>query len=657
LSIPSNNHSAKVMKPIWQLTFVLLGSIFFGELIITLSFEHYQVSSPLLKPILNPLLLAIFCIPVIYFSIFRKLVRDFSDLELTHDKLRITSAAFKTNEAIMICNARMQIISVNPAFEKITGYSLEEIVGKTPKFLQSDRHDRAFYQAIFEQLITTGHWNGEIWDRRKDGAVYPNESTITLIKNEAGEITECVSIFNDISERKETEQRIHSLAFYDVLTGLPNRRMLLDRLEMALPLSTRNQDFGALIFLDLDNFKYLNDMHGHDMGDMLLIEVAKRIKFCLRQSDTVARLGGDEFMVLLQGLDTNEHEASLKAASVAEKIRVVLSNPFQLKAHTHMGSVSVGITLFNGQTVLPESLIKRADMAMYESKDSGKNKVKFFNPATQEMLESRIQMEDELRNGILKNHLSLHYQAQINQHNKYVGAEALIRWMHPERGLISPYQFIPLAEESMLIVEIGNWVIHKACEQLAIWAHHGHTRALTLSINISAKQFIQPDFVDCVKAAISQHKINPARLKLELTESIGLDDLDFVAAKMMMLKNELGVSLSLDDFGTGYSSLSYLKRLPFDQLKIDRSFVKDIVADESDANMVKTIINMANNFGLEVIAEGVETAEQLEFLKSNGCNTYQGYLFSKPVPVEAFEHLVKEAHSHTHKLLRLKTAS
>jgi diguanylate cyclase (GGDEF)-like protein len=395
-----------------------------------------------------------------------------------------------------------------------------------------------------------------------------------------------------------------------------------------------------VLFLDMDKFKTLNDTLGHDYGDLLLIEVAQRIQFCVREVDTVARLGGDEFVVLLEEVDAGAEEASQKVALIAEKIRASLAVSYQLKDHEHHSSPSIGVCLYRGNAEPVDALLKHADLAMYQAKDSGRNAVRFFDPAMQQAVELHAALEADLRHAISNRELRLYYQIQVDDEHRPLGAEALVRWMHPRRGMVSHAQFIPVAEESSLILDIGNWVLDTACQQLAAWDKNEQMRGLELAVNVSAQQFRLHDFVDRVAAALRIHQVDPSRMKLELTESVVLNDVTDVVAKMHGLK-ALGVQLSLDDFGTGYSSLSYLKQLPLDQLKIDQSFVRDIATDPNDAVMVKTIIDMAQNFRLNVIAEGVETEAQLDIMKKNGCMAYQGYLFSKPVPIEEFEALLK----------------
>ncbi len=567
--------------------------------------------------------------------------RDITGRKFAEQELRISAAAFETHDAILITDANSNIIRVNHAFTTITGYSAEEVIGKNPRIMSSGRQDQAFYATMWRQISQIGSWAGEIWDRRKNGDIYPKWLTITAVKDDAGAVTQYVAIFSDITARKMAEEEIRNLAFYDALTQLPNRRLFQDRLYAALQASARHDDHGALLFIDLDRFKLLNDTLGHDYGDLLLVEVAKRIKSCVREIDTVARLGGDEFVVLLEGVGTDKEEASRKAGLVAEKIRDVLAQPYELKTHEHYSSPSIGISLFHDGEETMDELVKHADAAMYQAKNAGRNTVRFYDPTLQKDLETRATLENDLRRAIDNHELQLYYQIQVDRQRQPVGAEALLRWIHPQRGMVSPAQFIPVAEDSSLILEIGDWVLETVCAQLAAWDGDARMRRLTLAMNVSANQFRMHGFVAQVTAMLHRYHVKPARLKLELTESVVLNDIDDVTAKMSALR-ALGVKLSLDDFGTGYSSLSYLKRLPLDQLKIDQSFIRDIATDPGDAGMVRSIIDMAKNFKQEVIAEGVETEAQLDFLEQNDCMAYQGYFFGRPVPVAQFEVQVRE---------------
>lgn len=566
-------------------------------------------------------------------------VQDITERKMTEEKMRISSIAFETQEAILVTDAQAKIISVNKSFENLTGYSAAEAIGRNPRILQSGHHDAEFYQAMWHSLRENGSWSGEMWDKRKDGSLYPKWLTITTVRDTAGEISHYVAIFMDISERKRAEEEVHRLAFYDHLTQLPNRRLLMDRLEQALVASHRNGTHGALMFMDLDNFKILNDTKGHDVGDLLLIEVAERIKGCVRESDTVARLGGDEFVVILQDLGDSAIQSANQAEGVAAKIVATLNEPYRLNKYKHHCSVSVGVCLFMGKDTKLEELLKRADTAMYQAKNAGRNRVSFFETAMQSAVETRAMMESKLRLALAHQEMQLYFQMQVDENHQIIGAEVLLRWFNAEQGFVSPAQFIPVAEESGLILPIGAWVLETACQQLQLWAESDSTSQLKLAVNVSARQFSQPGFVKQIEALLQKYHFEPSRLKLELTESLVLVDVEDTIAKMHQLK-QLGITFSMDDFGTGYSSLSYLKSLPLGQIKIDQSFVRDLVLDKSDELIVRTIIDMSNNFGLNVIAEGVETKEQVEILQRNGCNHYQGFYFGKPVPLKEFEALL-----------------
>lgn len=563
-------------------------------------------------------------------------VQDITEQKITEDRLRIAAVAFETHEAILITDVKANIIRVNQAFTDITGFTPEDVLNKNPRILSSGRHDKAFYTAMWKQLISTGSWTGEIWDRRKSGQIYPKWLTITAVKNDHGETTEYVGIFSDITARKQAEEEIRNLAFYDALTKLPNRRLLLDRFRLSLTVSHRNNKYSAVLFLDMDKFKTLNDTLGHFYGDLLLVEVSQRIKSCVREEDTVSRLGGDEFVVLIEEVDANADDAAQKVALIAEKIRDKLASPYKLMEHEYHSSPSIGVCLYRGISESVDEILKHADMAMYQAKDAGRNTIRFFDPIMQQTVESRAAFEYDLRQALPGRQFALYYQVQVDNERRPVGAEALLRWIHPQRGFVPPSQFIPIAEESSLILEIGQWVIETACRQLAAWSQNEKTRNLSMAVNVSFKQFRLSGFVDKIAEIIEEYHINPSLLKIELTESVIMSDIANVLGKMNELK-KLKLKLSMDDFGTGYSSLAYLKQLPLDQLKIDQSFVRDIVSDPNDAVMVQTIINMAQNFKLDIIAEGVETPEQLAFLKRHGCYAYQGYLFGKPVPIEDFE--------------------
>jgi len=556
-------------------------------------------------------------------------------------QLRIAATAFETQEGIMILDTDRRIVRVNRAFTAITGYSAGEAVGRTPDLLKSGLHDEEFFRARWNTLIREKHWQGEVWNRHKDGRNYLIWLTTTaVVSDDDSRVTHYVSVFSDITLRKEAEEQIHQLAFYDPLTQLPNRRLLVDRLRHAMTAGIRKLDHGAILFIDLDNFKILNDTKGHDVGDLLLIETARRLQDCVRGGDTVARLGGDEFIVMLEGLGVETDQAAAQARAVGEKIRSSLNQACRLGEIEHHSSCSIGISLFRDHEITVDDLLKRADTAMYEAKASGRNALRFFDPSMQAVLENRSMLDAELRNALSRQQFTLYYQIQVNSDNQPIGAEVLLRWIHPLRGVVFPDDFIPLAEETGLILPIGLWVMETACAQIKSWEANPLVCELQLAINVSARQFHQPNFVEQVREVLIKTGATANRLKIELTESVVLDNITDTIAKMHDLKL-LGVRFSMDDFGTGYSSLSYLTQLPLDQLKIDRSFVRNIGTKPTDAVIVQTIIGMGNSLGMEVIAEGVETNEQHAFLERSGCTAYQGYLFGRPVPLEEFENLVQ----------------
>lgn len=567
-------------------------------------------------------------------------VQDVTQRESLATELRIAAVAFETQEAILVTDNNAIIIRVNKAFEEITGYSQEEVLGKNPRLLSSGRHDKAFYQEMWSAINQDGRWSGEVWDRRKDGGIYPKWLTITAVKN-AGAITHYVAVFVDITERKKAEEEIRNLAFYDPLTHLPNRRLMQDRIHLALGQSDRSQSYCALMFLDLDHFKVLNDTKGHEYGDKMLVEVAERLSACVRETDSVARFGGDEFVILLEHMSQNQDEAVAQAGRIAEKMRDALSQPYQLDDVVHNSSPSIGVVLFRGVEKPIDELLKQADLAMYQAKAGGRNQVRFFEPSMQAVLEARTLLEEALRQALPNGELELFYQLQTNQARALLGAEVLLRWRSPALGMVSPAEFIPLAEQTKLILPIGQWVLETACKQLKAWEQHPVLCNMHLAVNISPVQFHQPDFVRQVKSILAAIGTNPRMLELELTENLVLDDVAEATSKMLALR-EIGVRFSMDDFGTGYSSLQYIKQLPIDMLKIDQSFVRDILTDAGDAMMVRTISEMAHNFGFNVIAEGVETYEQLLPLMDRGCHQFQGYLFSRPVSLIDFETLVEQ---------------
>lgn len=564
----------------------------------------------------------------------RVVLSDISERLHAEEELRIAAIAFETQDGMIVTDAKGIFVRVNQAFTRLTGYSADEAIGQQLSFLGSGHQSQVFYDHMWQTLKAKDCWQGVVWNRSKSGKAYAEWLTISSVKGLGGEITHYVGTFSEISKNKEAEAKIYRLAYYDPLTRLPNRRLLLDRLGQAI--TSRSRGYGAVLFLDLDNFKNLNDTRGHAMGDLLLGEVAQRIQACVREGDTVARLGGDEFVMVLEDLSEEMTEAAIQAEHVGEKVRMALSQAYELNGKAFHSTASLGLTLFHDHEASVESLLKQADLALYQAKGAGRNCLRFFNPDMQSTLDEHTQLETDLRQAIKYGQLQLHYQPLLDDHRRVFCAEALLRWTHAERGPIAPDIFIPLAEKTGLILPIGRWVMETACAQLHTWSKQAATRELHLSVNVSMRQFHQKGFVAEVEEVLRKSGADPSRLKLELTESLVIDHVAETIQRMQALQ-ALGIGFSMDDFGTGFSSLSYLKRLPLEQLKIDRSFVDDIATDPNDAAIVQTIITMGRTLGLHVIAEGVETEGQMERLVEYGCTAYQGFLFSRPVEVAEFE--------------------
>lgn len=566
----------------------------------------------------------------------------------SENQLRLAATTFETHEGIIIADNHGKILRVNKAFSEITGYLSSEVMGRNPRFMKSGHHNHYFYRELWRQIKTSGKFEGEIWNRRKDGVVFPVWQTITAVKDQHEAVSHFVAIFSDITEKKKAENEIHDLAFYDPLTGLANRRLILTQLSNELAIARRQNSYGSVIFLDLDRFKILNDSLGHHIGDELLIQVANRLKNILREEDIPARIGGDEFVILLHANNKTEQWATDQALFVAQKIQNALTLPYLISGFEHHSSPSIGISTFPDTQVDGSSagdILQQADKAMYQSKERGRNTISFFHPSMQDAADARLFLEKELRRALNRRDFVLFYQPQTHQSGKIVGVEALIRWDHPEKGLISPAHFIPVAEETGLILKLGAWVLHEACSQIKKWIDIG-LDSTQLSINVSSRQFRQHDFVEQVEKAIKEQDIPAGKLIIELTEGVVIDNIVDTVEKMKALK-QLGVKISIDDFGTGYSSLTYLKKLPLDELKIDQSFVKDIASDSHNEVIIETIINMAHNLGLSVIAEGVETGLQRDFLFDKGCSVFQGYYFAKPMPADAFQEWMKKQKANT----------
>jgi len=563
------------------------------------------------------------------------IVRDITERKKTEESLRVTAKIFEgSNDGIIIINTQGNITDVNKAFTTITGYKKEEVVGKNPNVMKSVKHDKALFRKMSKALHETGSWSGEVFDRRKNGELYPKWLSNYAVKNDHNEITHYVTIFTDITLRKETENKLKQLAHYDPLTGLPNRTHFIERLKWAIDVAKRNNKQTALMFLDLDRFKVINDTLGHHAGDLLLVEVARRLEKCVRGVDTVSRLAGDEFTVILTSINNPE-----EAALVARKILHALSFPVCLETRNVFISTSIGITTFpiDGKNV--SQLIKNADTAMYHAKELGRNNYQFFCAFMNQKVLDELEMETNLRNALTNGEFLLHYQPKIDLiTSKIIGVEVLIRWKHPELGFISPAKFIPHAEKTDLIIAVGDWVLYTACKQSIQWQIDG-VPPIRISVNLSGMQLKRNDQVENVAKILTETGLAPYLLELELTEGVVMENAEATISTLNKFK-EMGIKLSIDDFGTGYSSLSYLKRFPIDTLKIDQSFVKDITTNPDDEAIASTIIAMAHNLRLNVIAEGVENKEQLDLLRNKGCDEVQGYYFSRPVPEDELKELL-----------------
>jgi diguanylate cyclase (GGDEF)-like protein/PAS domain S-box-containing protein len=553
--------------------------------------------------------------------------RDASARMAAESQLRLAARVIaRSGEGIIIADADGRIIDVNSAFENITGYSREESIGRNPNFLSSGRQDSAFYAKMWQALNGEGFWQGEIWNRRKNNEVFPEWLSLSAIRDDAGVVTNYVATFSDVTEARAREARIQHMAHHDFLTGLPNRFLLTDRFRQVAAAAERNNSRFAVLFIDLDRFKNVNDTLGHSVGDQLLRDVAARLGSMVRGTDTISRQGGDEFLVLLGEIDAPE-----AAAMVARKLMQVLSEPFVLDGHPVTMTPSIGIAISPEDGSDLDSLLKHADLAMYDAKQQGRNNYQFFRREMNARSLELLLMESDLRQALRKSEFELHYQPQISvKDGRPLGLEALLRWRHPERGLVSPADFIPMAEETGLILPIGQWVLNTACQQLAQWRANGWPD-LCVAVNLSAAQFRQQDLLGQVKMALSAAHLPAEALELEVTESILMIDADGTA-KMLHALNAMGVRLSIDDFGTGYSSLAYLKRFSVSTLKVDRSFVQGIGSDNEDAAICTAIIGLARSLRLSVVAEGVETQAQYDWLAKAGCHIIQGYFTGRPAP-------------------------
>lgn len=586
---------------------------------------------------------------------FVALARDISRRKKSENELRIAATAFDTQDGILITDLEHKIIRVNKAFQRITGYQEAEILNEDIRILKSGRHDDTFYRKIYTHLDEFGYWEGEIWNRKKCGKIAPELTTISIVYNDENIPINYVFIIKDISLTKHNEQMINQLSFYDPLTSLPNRKMISEKVEQLIKqtqLVTEEVNVGgqytplirhALLFIDLDYFKNINDSKGHSVGDKLLQEVALRLVDAVRKTDIVSRFGGDEFIILLEGVDVSldPGRALYRAKKVSTLLNEALSRTFEIEGDHFYISISIGITEIDDSIVEVFDAFKHAELAMYEAKSTGRNRYCFYSPQMQEKILQRVNLETAMREALNKGEFILHYQPQFDGVGKMRGVEALIRWIHPDKGVISPAQFIPLAEESKLIIPIGEWVVRDACQTLALWKKIESLKYVKMSVNVSALQFSQDNFVELVQVILEETGAPGKLLQFELTESMLINDKMNILEKMHALK-KLGVLLSLDDFGTGYSSLSYLQQLPFDQLKIDQSFVKNLSEKDDHHPLALTITTMGHSLGLEVIAEGIEKQDHLQMLKRFGCDLFQGYFMGYPMEGKEIERISLE---------------
>lgn len=575
---------------------------------------------------------------------FIAIKEDITQQKEDNDSLKMAAAVFDaTQEGIMTTDAQLCITAVNPAFTEITGYTEQEVLGSTPAILSSGKHDAVFYQDMWKVLRRDGRWSAEVWNKRKDGSLYPQSLSVSVVSDDRGEVSQYIAILSDISERKAQEEKIHYQAYYDGLTGLPNRTLLMDRIEHDLELAKRNKHISSLLFVDLDRFKRVNDTMGHDVGDRLLEEVSERLKAIVRSSDTISRFGGDEFVVYLADISSPED-----AVLVAEKIVDSLAKPFDLNGFEVFTGASVGITLAPSDSDRPDELLRLADLAMYKAKESGRNQYHFFALKMQDKVNRKLALENLMRKALDNDEFKVFYQPIINSTTKQVfGFEALARWIQPEEGMIPPSEFIPVAEESGLIAPLGEWVLERACADIAALSLRQALGqgSLHLSVNVSSRQYPLGFNAACLEGILLRTGFSGQSLSLELTESILLDDDPDILQWLNEFK-ALGVDLSIDDFGTGYSSLSYLKRFPISVLKIDQAFIGDLSTGDDSASLVKAIIAMARGLNMKVIAEGVELESQVEAIEKMTCHYMQGYFYAKPMPLDELDEWLAVYNSH-----------
>lgn len=570
--------------------------------------------------------------------------QDVTQKRLDEEQMRLASKVFEnTLEGVLVTDPKGNIVYTNQAFQEITGYSTEEVMGKNPKVLSSGKHDQKFYQEMWQSLLKKGEWQGEIWNRRKTGEIYPEWLTLSAIKDNDGKTVQYAAILSDLTSRKQNEERIKHLAYHDALTDLPNRYLFLDRLTLALAHAARHESTLAVLFLDLDRFKDVNDTLGHAAGDHLLQEVARRLRKCIRDEDTVARMGGDEFTLLLPEVSID------KAKDVARRILKVFEQPFILEDKELLITPSIGIATASDKSMDAQTILRHADLAMYKAKESGKNRYWLYQADMSLIAQNRLTLEQRLRKALEREEFVLYYQPQVDVvSGKLLGMEALLRWKHPEAGIIPPMKFIPIAEETGLILPIGEWVLRTAIAQNVAWQKKGLSH-LRIAVNLSGRQLLQEDLVERVKTILEEEHMDGKWLELEITESVAMQDIELTTRVLSEFK-KMNVHIAIDDFGIGYSSLGYLKQFPIDTLKVDQSFIRDSLHNAENGTIVSTIIGLARDLNFLAIAEGVETEAQFEFLKEQACAGIQGYLISRPLPATEMTTLLNLVHENEDKV-------
>lgn len=564
---------------------------------------------------------------------------DVTEQRKNEDQIKLSSIVFESTDAVVITNRDKEIIQVNAAFTRITGYKQEEVIGKNPSIVSSGKQDASFYKQMWDDINNNHHWQGEIWNKRKSGEIYPEWLTITPVFDDDNQVCNYVGIFSDISDKKKIEKEIEFKNSHDSLTKLPNRTMLYKELKDAISQHEKSGYEGVLLFLDLDEFKLINDSMGHKYGDLLLIQAAKRLTSCISHGDILARIGGDEFAILFPAISHSREQSNRYIESTSNKIKEVFSNSFTINNRQIHISCSIGYSIFPANSSRASDILRQADTAMFKAKEAGKNQMRAFMPSMHQEIERHLLIHNELSVAIKQNDLSIYFQPLYDKHRKIITAEALLRWHHKDLGNITPSEFIPIAEQTGLIIPLGNFVIQSVCEYISQWKESDNFSLNRIDINVSCQQFEEDSFFSNIKETLEKFNISPSYLGLEITEEVMAGDIEKIIDTFMRLKS-IGIHFSLDDFGTGYSSLRYIKRLPIDTLKIDQSFINDIPYDKSDCIMVNTIMAMARQMNLTVTAEGIETEEQRDFLHNLDCDHYQGYLFSKPLSKPQFEKLI-----------------